>query len=220
MEHKWFRKSYPFICDECGEFLHTEYEICEICGAPALRKATKADYIEHDHGRRKEAKNLIWLIPLAAGILGIIAIATPSATLNFLSLSYSIWLFGFSFIEATGFLFIIDTIFQAFPILILFSLIAFVLILIAVAKLLNSALSIKRGQEEKDFSKKCIIGGILLIVAPIIFIIGGVTVDIGGVFGFWNLFDIGIGLIFSFISGGLGIIGGYILARPGLAELQ
>ncbi|MFX0028906.1 MAG: hypothetical protein ACFE8B_06840 [Candidatus Hermodarchaeota archaeon] len=45
LDIKLFKKTYPFICDKCGEFAHTEQEYCDKCGASnSLRKAEKADY--------------------------------------------------------------------------------------------------------------------------------------------------------------------------------
>lgn len=51
MDDKLFKKTYPYVCDSCGEFTHTLTEYCEKCGEKdSLRKATKQDY--------KKAKNL------------------------------------------------------------------------------------------------------------------------------------------------------------------
>lgn len=45
VDTKLFKKTYPFICDKCGEFAHTDQEYCDKCGASnSLRKAEKADY--------------------------------------------------------------------------------------------------------------------------------------------------------------------------------
>ena len=47
MEVKLFKRTFPFICNDCGEFAHTAHEFCGKCGAEGLRKATKADYKNH-----------------------------------------------------------------------------------------------------------------------------------------------------------------------------
>ncbi|MHA1885171.1 MAG: hypothetical protein ACW96S_08985 [Promethearchaeota archaeon] len=48
MDTKLFKKTYPFICNSCGEFAHTEYEFCDKCGVEnSLRKANKKDYKNH-----------------------------------------------------------------------------------------------------------------------------------------------------------------------------
>ena len=45
LDKKLFRKTYPYICNECGEFAHTLNEYCEKCGtANSLRPADKDDY--------------------------------------------------------------------------------------------------------------------------------------------------------------------------------
>lgn len=45
MDKKLFRKTYPFICVECGEFTHTKREYCEKCGAKdTINKASKDRY--------------------------------------------------------------------------------------------------------------------------------------------------------------------------------
>ncbi|MFX1303700.1 MAG: hypothetical protein ACFFBV_00925 [Promethearchaeota archaeon] len=44
MDIKLFKKTFPYICDKCGEFTHTLQNYCDKCGAEALRKAKKGDY--------------------------------------------------------------------------------------------------------------------------------------------------------------------------------
>ena len=44
MSFKLFKKTYPLVCNACGEFAHTDLEFCDKCGEKALRKATKEDY--------------------------------------------------------------------------------------------------------------------------------------------------------------------------------
>jgi uncharacterized OB-fold protein len=45
MDSKLFKKTYPYICKDCGEFAHTQHEYCDKCGAKnSLRIAEKADY--------------------------------------------------------------------------------------------------------------------------------------------------------------------------------
>lgn len=48
MDKKIFKKTFKFVCDECGEFAHTETEYCEKCGVKALRKATNEDYTRYE----------------------------------------------------------------------------------------------------------------------------------------------------------------------------
>ncbi|MGB5910136.1 MAG: hypothetical protein WBH31_02965 [Promethearchaeia archaeon] len=44
MDMKAFKRSYKYICEKCGKFSHIRRGYCIICGAQALRKATKDDY--------------------------------------------------------------------------------------------------------------------------------------------------------------------------------
>ncbi|MBY8989817.1 MAG: hypothetical protein KGD58_03605 [Candidatus Lokiarchaeota archaeon] len=45
MDTKLFKRTYPYICNKCGEFAHTKQEYCDKCGAAdSLRKAEKVDY--------------------------------------------------------------------------------------------------------------------------------------------------------------------------------
>jgi len=45
MKSKNFRKTYLYICSECGEFSHTIYDYCDKCGAKdAVHIAHKKDY--------------------------------------------------------------------------------------------------------------------------------------------------------------------------------
>jgi len=53
---KTFKKTYKFICDECGEFAYTEMEYCERCGKKTLRKATKEDYANYENKTIRTAK--------------------------------------------------------------------------------------------------------------------------------------------------------------------
>jgi len=48
MDAKLFKKTFPFVCGECGEFMHTKHVYCEKCGAESLRKASKLDYKNHN----------------------------------------------------------------------------------------------------------------------------------------------------------------------------
>ncbi|MHA2471946.1 MAG: hypothetical protein ACXAES_01795 [Promethearchaeota archaeon] len=49
---KTFKKTFKFICDECGEFSYTERECCEKCGVQSLRMATKDDYSKYEKKKK------------------------------------------------------------------------------------------------------------------------------------------------------------------------
>ena len=45
LDRKLFKKTYPYICNKCGEFAHTKHDYCDKCGAKdSLRKTEKQDY--------------------------------------------------------------------------------------------------------------------------------------------------------------------------------
>ncbi len=52
---KTFKKTFKFICDSCGEFLHADSQYCEKCGAETVRSAMKEDY--EKHGKAADVKH-------------------------------------------------------------------------------------------------------------------------------------------------------------------
>lgn len=54
MDLRTFKKSFKFVCMECGTFSYLRREHCEHCGAQTLKKATKADYIEYANTNKIE----------------------------------------------------------------------------------------------------------------------------------------------------------------------
>jgi rRNA maturation protein Nop10 len=48
-----FRRTFPFVCDECGEFTYTILEHCQKCGLQTVRKATSADYKNYAKEKRR-----------------------------------------------------------------------------------------------------------------------------------------------------------------------
>jgi len=50
-----FKKSFPYICNSCGEFTHTFAEYCEKCGTKgSLREAKNIDY-----EKKRMAQNIL-----------------------------------------------------------------------------------------------------------------------------------------------------------------
>lgn len=55
MDKKLFKKTYKYICSNCGEFSHTFTDYCEMCGKEGgIREANKDDYEKYWH--KKEGK--------------------------------------------------------------------------------------------------------------------------------------------------------------------
>ena len=49
IEKKLFKKTYKYICSNCGKFSHTFREYCEFCGTKnGIRKAKHEDYKMHE----------------------------------------------------------------------------------------------------------------------------------------------------------------------------
>jgi rRNA maturation endonuclease Nob1 len=45
VDQKLYKKTYPYICSNCGKFTHSKREFCESCGKKgAILNATKQDY--------------------------------------------------------------------------------------------------------------------------------------------------------------------------------
>lgn len=52
---KIFQKTFPYICNDCGEFTYNQYEFCEKCGAEnSVRKAMIEDYTKYYLKKEKE----------------------------------------------------------------------------------------------------------------------------------------------------------------------
>jgi hypothetical protein len=52
---KLFQKTFPYICNDCGEFTSNQYEFCEKCGAEnSVRKAMIEDYTKYYLKKEKE----------------------------------------------------------------------------------------------------------------------------------------------------------------------
>lgn len=56
MDLKRFKKTYKYICNGCGEFMHTKTDYCEKCGSSDMRKANKEDYSKYAAGEKAEQK--------------------------------------------------------------------------------------------------------------------------------------------------------------------
>ena len=165
---------------------------------------------------KKETRDNIWLIPLIAGILVLLAILTPTAYFSYMGVTWNWWMWNFTMIDVTGYesvsLFISD------GDIIIVSIITTCAILLSVVNLLILANTTqKRGLNTKDFELMSIISAVLSIgimlyymIAMDIALFDGVTID-GTPFSegyrFWELFNPSFGIILPFISATLSFFG-------------
>ncbi|MHA1242878.1 MAG: zinc ribbon domain-containing protein [Promethearchaeota archaeon] len=165
---------------------------------------------------KKETRDNIWLIPLIAGILVLLAILTPTAYFSYMGVTWNWWMWNFTMIGVTGYesvsLFISDVD------IIIVSIITTCAILLSVVNLLILANTTKkRGLNTKDFELMSIISAVLSIGIMLYYMIAmdiaffdGVTID-GTPFSegyhFWELFNPSFGIILPFISAVLSFIG-------------
>jgi len=66
---KAFKRSYKYTCEKCGKFSSIRRDYCRICGAQALRKATKDDYKKVAERVMIEQKEVIQVRAKMKGII-------------------------------------------------------------------------------------------------------------------------------------------------------
>lgn len=66
---KAYKRSYKYTCEKCGKFSRIRRDYCEICGAQALRKATKDDYKKVAERVMIEQKEVIQVRAKMKGII-------------------------------------------------------------------------------------------------------------------------------------------------------
>jgi len=165
---------------------------------------------------KKETRDKIWVIPLIAGILVILAILTPTAYFSYMGITWNWWMWNLTMMGVTGYdsvsLFISDadfiipsivttgvTLFSAVNLLILFS------------------STKKRNLDTKNFGLRSIISAVLSIGVIIYYMMamdiafyGGLTMEdttFPAGYHFWDVFNPGFGIAFLFLSAALSFIG-------------
>ena len=166
--------------------------------------------------KKKETRDYIWVIPLVAGILAIIAILTPTASFGYGGVTWDWWMWNFTMMGVTGYdsvsLFISEVDF-IIPSIITTS----AVLLSAVNLFILSITTRKRNLNKKNFELMSIISAVLSIGIMIYYIIAvdnafydGLTID-GTTFPagyhFWDAFNLGFGVILLFVSTGLSFVG-------------
>ena len=165
---------------------------------------------------KKEPRDNIWLIPLIAGILVLLAILTPTAYFNYMGVTWNWWMWNFTMMGVTGYdsvsLFISD------PDFLIPSIVTTgVAFLSMVNLLILFSATRKRNLDTKKFGLRSIASAVLSIGAMIYYIMamdiafyGGLTMEdttFPAGYHFWDAFSPGFGIISLFLSAALSFIG-------------
>jgi len=148
-----------------------------------------------------------FIIAILAGILALISLITPVSYETSWAGDYYVWMWAFYVIDPafgdTNYEFLSDT----YSDIRMWGLLGALLILLATAILIYTG--VKANKKYSDNSAVWIIAGVLLIAAPIMYIIG--TTDEFFILGdYWNWLDPHFGIIGPFIAGALAIIAGAV----------
>jgi len=165
---------------------------------------------------RKEPSEYIWIVPLIAAFLLIIAVIAPTAQFNYGGLTWDWWMWNLTVMGGSGYesvsVFITEMDF------VIPSIIATIAILLSAVNLfILSITTKKRSLDTKDFKIMSIISAVLSISIMIYYIVAidmafydGLTVDevpFPAGIHFWDVFNPGFGVILPFISAALSFIG-------------
>ncbi len=166
--------------------------------------------------KKKETRDNIWIIPLIAGILVILAILTPTAYFSYMGVTWNWWMWNLTMMGVVGYdsvsLFISDLDF------IIPSIVTTGVALLSTVNLLILFSSTrKRNLDTKNFGLRSIISAVLSIGVIIYYMMaidiafyGGLTME-GTTFPagyhFWDAFSPGFGIVLLFLSAVLSFIG-------------
>jgi len=140
-------------------------------------------------------KENLWIIVILAGILGIVSLFTP--TLYISSEDAFIWIWNLY--VSSSFVGFVQTD------EILFDLGVAATIFIAIGTLITLFSGIVSKVKDKRLNLFAIIGGVLILIGPIIYLAG-----ISGEENIWDYLSVNIGSILPFFAGTISILGGII----------
>ncbi|MFX1376925.1 MAG: hypothetical protein ACFFA0_14060 [Promethearchaeota archaeon] len=141
-----------------------------------------------------DIKENLWLIAIVAGILGIITIFTPAWGYS----SYNAYIWFWNLVIEDGHVEFIDSDRPLYKIGIATT------IILIIGTLILLFMGIFAKLKEKRYDILGIVGGILLIVAPIVFFAGAAS----EYYGFFDVYDVNIALFLPFFGGALGVLAG------------
>ncbi len=150
----------------------------------------------------------IWILPLIGGIVALIGLLTPAASVSILYNSVQVWMWGLFSIRQFDYLqlgYITTTRFTQSPVELIISISATLLVFSGALGLVSSANS---SRKTGITGKKWITPSILLIVGALVWIIGieiSTQIDVG--MSFWEYINPGFGVIGPFLGAILSLIG-------------
>jgi len=166
--------------------------------------------------KKTEAKEYLWLFPLFAGICTVIAILAPTAHFGYSGITWDWWMWDLVTMGVSGYppisAFISDTDF------VIPSIVSTSALLLSIVNLfILSGSTKKRNLDTKEFIVMSVVSAVLTIGIVIYYMVSvdiafydGMTVE-GVIFPagyhFWEAFDVGLGIILSFISAIVSFIG-------------
>lgn len=165
---------------------------------------------------KKKTKNYIWVIPLIAGVLVILAILTPTAYFSYMGVTWNWWMWNLTTMGVVGYdsvsLFISDVDF-IIPSIVTTG----VALFSAVNLIILFSSTRKRNLDTKNFGLRSIISAVLSISVTIYYMMamdiafyGGLTMDVTTFpagYHFWDAFSPGFGVISLFLSAALSFVG-------------
>ncbi|MFX1279920.1 MAG: hypothetical protein ACFFA3_10925 [Promethearchaeota archaeon] len=141
-------------------------------------------------------KENLWICVILAGVLGIVSIFTPTIYIS--DEDALIWVWN---LYVTG-----DNINYVQTDETLYDLGVIATIFIVIGTLITLFSGIISKVKDKRLNLVAIIGGILLLIGPIVYL-GGITIDEPNI---WDYLSINIGSILPFIAGSIAILGGIL----------
>jgi hypothetical protein len=139
-------------------------------------------------------KENLWILVLLAGIMGVVSIFTPTIYIS--SEDASIWVWNLYVTRNdVGFI-------QTFEFV--FNLGVAATLFITIGTLVTLFSGIVSKVKDKHLNLFAIIGGVLLLIGPIIYL-GGITAEEENL---WEYFTVNVGSILPFFAGGIAILGG------------
>ena len=139
-------------------------------------------------------KENLWILVLLAGIMGVVSIFTPTIYIS--SEDASIWVWNL-YVSSD----IVDFVQTDEA---LFNLGVAATLFITIGTLVTLFSGIVSKVKDKHLNLFAIIGGVLLLIGPIIYL-GGITAEEENL---WEYFTVNVGSILPFFAGGIAILGG------------